>query len=95
MSEKTLTQHPEGKSGVNIDKSKYVVIREAILQSLRSHEGMTFKELTQDVRRRLEGQFDGAIPWYVTTVKLDLEARGVIKRLPRGKPQRLRFAGEG
>jgi hypothetical protein len=52
---------------------------------------MTFKELTEEVRGSLEGSFDGSISWYFTTVKLDLEARGVIERIPNKAPQRLRL----
>ena len=92
IEERILTKHPEeGKSGVNISKRKYDLMREAILESLRANEEMTFKDLTEDVHRRLEGKFDGSISWYVTTVKLDLEARGEIERIPGKKPQRLRL----
>ncbi len=87
-----MTLHPqEGKRGVNISKGKYDVIKSAILASLRANEGMTFKDLTEDVARELEGRFDGSISWYVITVKLDLEARGVIERVPQMSPQRLRI----
>ena len=44
------------------------------------------------VERDLDGSFDGSIPWCVTTVKLDLEARRVIERVPSASPQRLRLA---
>jgi hypothetical protein len=37
--------------------------------------------------------FEGSVSWYVTTVKLDLETRGVVERVPGQKPQRLRLAG--
>ena len=38
MEEKILTQHPEsGKSGVNISRQKYDVMREAILDSIGAH----------------------------------------------------------
>lgn len=89
MTEKILTLHPAGKTGVNIEKRKYDTMREAILESLREHGVMTFDDLTADVRRRLEGAFAGSISWYVTTVKLDLEARGEIARVPKSSPQRL------
>jgi hypothetical protein len=90
MEEKFLTLHPQGKSGVNISKAKYDTISRAIQDSLRTHQSMTGKEVTEEVRRRLGGRFDGSISWYVTTVKLDLEARGVIERIPNSAPQRLR-----
>lgn len=92
MEEKILTKHPEpGKSGVNISKQKYDVIGETILESIRAHGEITFTDLTQDVKKRLEGTFEGSIPWYVTTVKLDLEARGLIERVPGSGPQQLRL----
>ena len=92
MEEKVLTLHPQGKSGVSISRAKYDTISRAIQDSLWAHQTMTFKELTEEVRRRLEGSFDGSISWYVTTVKLDLEARGAIERIPNSTPQRLRLA---
>jgi hypothetical protein len=66
-------------------------MRQAILASLRINEEMTFADLTEDVRRNLKGSFDGSINWYVTTVKLDLEARGEIERIQGKAPQRLRL----
>jgi hypothetical protein len=91
MEEKVLTLHPQGKSGVNISKAKYDTMSRAIQDSLRTRRSMTFKEVTEEVGRMLEGSFDGSISWYVTTVKLDLEARGIIERIPNSTPQRLRL----
>jgi hypothetical protein len=92
VQEKIQTLHPAGKQGVNISKEKYDTIREAILAVLATHEEMFFQELPQAVERHLTDDFDGSIPWYVTTVKLDLEARGLIVRVPKASPQRLRLA---
>ena len=89
MAEKIMTLHPAGKAGVNIDKRKYENVREAILQSLQERGALTFGDLTAEVRSRLESAFTGSISWYVTTVKLDLEARGEIARVPKSRPQRL------
>lgn len=91
MAEKISTLHPQGKSGVNINREKYDLVRTAIVQSLRAEGEMTFADLTRDVERKLTGNFDGSIPWYVTTVKLDLEARRLIERVPGSSPQRLRL----
>ena len=92
MEEKIMTRHPDpGKSGVNISRQKYDAIRAAILDAIRARGEITFKDLAQDVRTGLADRFDGSISWYVTTVKLDLEARGLIERVPKSRPQRLRL----
>jgi hypothetical protein len=94
MDEKIMTLHPEeGKSGVNISKRKYDVIKETIVASLRAHGVMTFTGLNKDVHDKL-AHFDGSISWYVTTVKLDLEARHVVERIPGTRPQQLRLVKE-
>jgi hypothetical protein len=91
MDEKILTKHPDpDKQGVRISKAKYDLIRETILDLLRANSELTFTELTSAANERLDGKFDGSVSWYVTTVKLDLEARKVIERVPKSKPQRLR-----
>ena len=89
MSERIMTLHPAGKAGVNIDRQKYDVVLEAILEAVRTNGAITFSDLTTEVRSRLEATFAGSISWYVTTVKLDLEARGEIVRLQKSGPQRL------
>ena len=92
MDKKILTLHPDpSKAGVNISKEKYELIRDAILMTLKSHEDILFKDLPGEVEEALQGVFDRSIPWYVTTVKLDLKARKLIERIPGGTPQRLRL----
>jgi hypothetical protein len=94
MEDKILTLHPEGKQGTNIDKTKYNLVRQTILDMVGTNEGITFTEMTAGVEEKLAGNFDGSIPWYVTTVKLDLEARGELERIPGSRPQQLRL-GKG
>jgi len=91
MAEKIMTLHPEGKAGVNISKAKYDQVRGAIEGALRAKNELTFQELLDAVGEGLEGKFQGSIPWYATTVKLDLEARKVIERVPHSRPQLLRM----
>ena len=92
MSVRILTLHPEGKQGVNIEKKKYHQMKAAILECLKSSEPITFKALGRHVKKTLQGKFDGSISWYYTTVKLDLETRGIIKRIPGSSPQLIRLA---
>ena len=91
VSEKIMTLHPAGKQGVNIDKTKYDTVRQAIEQTLQAQPGVTFSQLTDAVGQRVGDSFDGSVRWYVTSVKLDLEARGVLERIDGRSPQRLRL----
>ena len=89
------TRHPDpGKSGPRISRVKYDAVREALLKAVpRDPEGVLFKELPERVRRLLPRRVRenlGSINWYTVTVKLDLEARRVLERVPGARPQRLR-----
>ncbi|HSX14852.1 MAG TPA: hypothetical protein VLE72_03000 [Candidatus Saccharimonadales bacterium] len=80
MSEESiLTLHPQGKSGRNISKSKYDTMKAAITSVLHDQR-LTQNQLMARVELKLRGTFEGNISWYAETVKLDLEARNVIKR---------------
>jgi len=92
MEEKVLTRHPRGKRGVNISKAKYDTMKKALLQILE--EGpLTHHELTHAVEKKLNGKFEGSIPWYMEGTKLDLEARGIIERAPGEKHEVYRLKG--
>jgi hypothetical protein len=86
-----LTLHPEGKSGVNIDRDKYAQVFAAIMLALSGGMHLTYKELVQYAEKHFSGTFDGSLNWYVEVVKLDLEARQMIRRLI-GKPERYTLA---
>jgi hypothetical protein len=92
MKDMIRTLHPEKKQGVNISKVKYEMIRKAILSTLRLKQEMTFMNLSRAVEKEVNGNFEGSVTWYVTTVKLDLEARGLVKRVPNSRPQLVKLA---
>ncbi|MGE5641702.1 MAG: DUF6958 family protein [Byssovorax cruenta] len=92
MKDMIRTLHPEKKQGVNISKVKYEIIRKAILSTLHTQKEMTFMNLSRAVEKEVNGNFEGSVMWYVTTVKLDLEARGVVKRVQNSRPQLVRLA---
>ena len=87
MKDMIRTLHPEKKQGVNISREKYELIRKTILSILRTQKEMTFRALSHAVEKDVRGKFEGSVLWYVTTVKLDLEARGAVKRVPNSRPQ--------
>jgi hypothetical protein len=91
MSSRFHALHPDPyKKGTNIDRGKYTQIKSAILSVIEAHGNVPFNDLPQAVEEALDSPFDGSISWYVTTVKLDLEARGLIERVPNVRPQLLR-----
>ena len=53
--------------------------------------GLPFMELSRKVEARVPRYLfeNAAIRWYTTTVKLDLQVRGLINRVPGSSPQRL------
>jgi hypothetical protein len=81
------------KQGVRIERQKYEAIKAAILAAIAEARELPFSQLTEAVEARLIVPFDGSVGWYTTTVKLDLEARGLIERVPGKQPQHLRLAG--
>ena len=86
--QKILTKHPLGKSGKNISRNSYDVMKQAMLSVLEGKE-LTHTELFERIAKKLHGKFDGNISWYAETVKLDLEARKMIERTS-SKPQKYR-----
>lgn len=89
--EKIYTRHPEGKKGVHILKRRYDTISNYILETLRIENEITFRELSVRAIQDLSKTFDGKVAWYIVTVKLDLEARGIIERIPKSTPQKIRL----
>ena len=89
--EKILTLHPQGKKGVNILKRRYDQISKFILSTLKKRGEITFQELTDLAVKELSDNFDGKIVWYIVTVKLDLEAREIVERIPKTSPHKLRI----
>ncbi len=78
--------------GTRISRAKYGAVRAAILDSVRALAlGLAFADLSAEVERRvLAPLFENAsMAWYTVTVRLDLEARGMIKGPPGSGPRRL------
>jgi len=88
---KILTLHPKGKKGVNILRRRYDVIKEFMLNTIKQHGEISYSDLNDLAVDKLASTFDGKVPWYVVTVKLDLEARGIIERVPKTSPHKVRM----
>ena len=94
MDDRVLTQHPQGKRGVNISRQKYESIRDAIAAALGGSDGMTYTQLVAEVGQRVGGSFEGSVKWYTVSVKQDMEARGLLIRVPGTRPQLLRLVSD-
>ncbi|MFZ6008975.1 MAG: DUF6958 family protein [Bacteroidota bacterium] len=90
--QKILTQHPAGKRGVNISLAKYDQVKDFILETIRKKKEITFESLSDLAVEKLTPAFEGKVLWYVVTVKLDLEARKLIERIPKTSPHKLRLS---
>ncbi len=94
MTERILTQHPQGKAGVRIAKDKYEEMRRALLILIpQNQQGVAFQELPEALLAHLDPIVyppKASVKWYLTTVKQDLEARGLIEQVPGQSPQHLR-----
>lgn len=77
-----------------VPRWKFDMIREAILAILDAEpDGVPFAGLAARVQKRIpvERRTElGSIGWHTTTVKLELEVRGEIERVPDSSPQILR-----
>ena len=90
---KVQMQHPEGRKAPSIEESMYAPVRAAILDAVpATGDGVPFRDLSQEVAARTPAEMweHASLGWYTTVVKLDLEAREEIYRVPDVVPQRLR-----
>lgn len=89
----TRTPNTDGEN-VRIDAGKYDAVRRAILKAVpQNADGIAFKELPRSVKKHLpagEIPGGGSLNWYVTVVKLDMEMRGELERVPGVRQQQIR-----
>jgi hypothetical protein len=82
------------KGGTRILKLKNDLTRNAIREAVPQDEvGVLFSDLprlVKELRTEEDLQLLGSNGWYTTAMKLELEVRGEIERIPDVRPQRLR-----
>jgi len=82
ITRKIIATHPKTRNEKKFDATIYEPFKEAIIQSLRRSKGKTFTELTDNVvniiKKKMPG-FKGSISWYTISIRLDLEARGIVE----------------
>jgi hypothetical protein len=88
--------HPEGKHAFRIDADKYEIMHKAILHGLKKGPLM-HKELNEAVHEfiiKKKIRFEGSIEWYMEGVKLDLEAKKIVKRVKENSKLKFGLTGK-
>ena len=90
----------QGRDGVTrVPRWKFDLLRRLILEVVgqAGQDGARFSDLAGAVKTRLSAEERaalGSVGWHVTTVKLEMEVAGDLRRLP-GSPQRLVLGADG
>ena len=90
METRIQLKHPRGKKPVSMSKEKYDLLKAGLLKYLSRKGDATFSEISSAIEKDFKAKkqkFRGSIPWHLEWVKLDLEARKIIKRVPNTTPQ--------
>lgn len=87
LEQRIQLQHPDpSKDAPRIDQSKYEAVRDALLHVIPADpQGVPLDELAEQVAKSLPSDSLaalGSVSWYTLAVKFDLEARGLIERVP-------------
>lgn len=89
MEQKIQLKHPAGKKAVSMDKVKYDMLKTYLLTYLKSNGDSTHTELLNSITngfKKDKVKFAGSIEWHMEWVKLDLEARKIVKRIGDKSP---------
>lgn len=95
MDRKIQLKHPHGKKPISMESWKYNLLRPALMKCLRTKGKTTFSEMAAAITKEFKTtgtKFEGSIPWHLEWVKMDLEARKVIKRIANTTPQEYTIA---
>lgn len=84
-----------GREDRTIAAAMYEPVRAAVLTAVGNEDGLGFADLSDRVEALTDPALweSASVGWYTTTVKLDLEARGLLMRA--GSPQKLHLTNEG
>lgn len=94
--DRVVLENPNtGSTDGTIAREFYDPVRAAILAAIGEAGQLPLSELRSEVERRTRADLwkDASVGWYTTTVKLDLEAKGLVEK--EGSPQVLRLGASG
>ena len=90
MIDRVQLKHPQGKKATSMSREKYELLKPEILRYLRTTGNATLSDLSRAIKKQLKTNkqsFQGSLAWHLEWVKLDLEARHLISRVPNTSPQ--------
>jgi len=73
------TLHPIKKSGVVMHEKIYAVVFDFILSAVHQENELTMIRLLELANLNFPDPLEGNLAWHLYHVKLDLEARGLVK----------------
>jgi len=84
-----------GRAGGRLPKRRYDAMRNALLKAIpRLKSGVAYKDLNARVIPLLPRWWEQegwSVSWHVATVKLDLQARGLVENVPGARPMHVRL----
>ncbi len=89
METKLQLTHPQGKKAIKMDKSKYELLKKALLKYLKTNGDASHTEMWKSIEKDFKKnkiKFEGSLQWHLEWVKLDLEANKFITRVPESSP---------
>lgn len=91
QNEKIETLHPERRNGVVINRIQYETMRDFVISVMEKEKEILFNKLLEKANQNFTTEFNGNVAWCLLTVKLDLEARGIITNTFNLKQKRLQL----
>lgn len=79
------TIHPQHRDGVRINMHLYNNISDSILSLLEQEDQISLTRFFDNVCSQFVDLLGESVGWYIYTVKVDLEARGLIRHNRRKK----------
>jgi len=83
-----------GRPAGHLAKRRYEAMRTALLKAIpRAATGVAHKDLKARIAPLLPDWWDEegwSVSWHIATVKLDLQARGLLENVPDVRPLRVR-----
>jgi hypothetical protein len=82
-------KHPSGKKAARMNKGKYDLLRKVLLNCLKTKGESSHADILQAIIKdfkKNKTKFEGSVEWHMEWVKLDQEARKIIKRIGGESP---------